>query len=683
MAYYYLPAFKFYSDAVRSGSSVGMTPGIFSGFPLALTQVGGYYDHVNYFLFSHWSWLTAYNMRIFINYFLAGFFTFLFARSLRMSFLASLVSMFAFITAQNIIPGANILRSNSFFLMPALFLALQHLSNIAVERRLLKTACWMIFMVCILTESVLGGYTQLVLYGLVAVTLYAVFLLHQRFSWSLCILFLTPFVVSLIIVLPYLSSVLELVPGSYRSEGLDWAIASAGVSFFNYILNISVYLFIPPFGMQTIQSVYIGSISVLFFVASLFHTQTRTASFFFKLLLIFSLVCTLPYPLFWIMHQLPVFDLFRFPPHWFFVTSFAISMLSGYGFDLVRSLSLDPAKSFAYFFASRIRSGIFVVLLSANFFIPTLFTVAYTSVSATVLFQEPWVLSEIKAFEAQLYNTQNTPQLFRTFQFFSSDTNALFLLGNVSIPTREQKDGVLKEYVQSHLAPLVWGIDSVRGFDNLESRRYTKVIEFLDKGHEGRDGPEGIQVTEDGYLANGSPTFALLGMMNVKYFWTSILIDPQLKGVHLLSNKHFDFGLSSFQFPIHLYFNDFFLPRVYAPFQATVMTESEDDSFKKVIEEPHNYAYDSYFECNECAKEVFVPTEKITIANIEFKNATTQFHTESNSDQWIVISNSNIPGWHAYIDGVETHIRFANYIYQGIFVPKGNHSVSLEFKEPF
>ncbi|MEK7068639.1 MAG: hypothetical protein AAB964_02390, partial [Patescibacteria group bacterium] len=75
VAHYYIPAFKFYDDARAAGEDPTLAPGIFSGFPLGLTQVGGYLDPLNALLFDLFPFLTAYHLRILLNYFLAGIFT--------------------------------------------------------------------------------------------------------------------------------------------------------------------------------------------------------------------------------------------------------------------------------------------------------------------------------------------------------------------------------------------------------------------------------------------------------------------------------------------------------------------------------------------------------------------------------------------------------------------------------
>jgi hypothetical protein len=49
------------------------------------------------------------------------------------------------------------------------------------------------------------------------------------------------------------------------------------------------------------------------------------------------------------------------------------------------------------------------------------------------------------------------------------------------------------------------------------------------------------------------------------------------------------------------------------------------------------------------------------------------------NDGWIVASQSAWKGWRAYIDGRRVQTRYANHAFVGVFVPKGRHSVKLQY----
>jgi len=48
-------------------------------------------------------------------------------------------------------------------------------------------------------------------------------------------------------------------------------------------------------------------------------------------------------------------------------------------------------------------------------------------------------------------------------------------------------------------------------------------------------------------------------------------------------------------------------------------------------------------------------------------------------DGWVVASQSAWKGWRAYIDGRRVQTRYANHAFVGVFVPKGRHTVKLQY----
>lgn len=660
---YYLPAFHLYANAMASGDGVAITPGVFSGFPLALSQVGGFFDPINVLLFKLFPYLGTYHVRILLNYFVAGLFTYLFARSLRLSPLASVVAMFAYVTAQHLIPGANILRSNSLYLMPALFLVIHGLYLTTSERRWHHAAAYAALGVGVLVVAFLGGYTQLNLYSIVAAGTFALYLAYQRSSWQFLLWVTAMFVAGFALLAPYILAVLDLATVSARSGGLDWEAASAGTNALRFVQNVTINLFIPPWDGGTLQSLYIGSVSVFFFLASWFAIKTKSFALFFWGLLGFSLLSAIPYPLFYLMHLLPVFDLFRFPPHWLFVGSFATSVLAAIGFEYLQTSDRFPKVRNLLLQAGGL--GI-VILLMLNFVLLAWFTINRFTIPITALTDKPWVVAAIEKQE----EANSAP--FRTFQWYPNETiNSLLRTG--IHPTGEQGEWLNSQYVQTHLTPLVWGIDTVRGFDNLEPRRYARVLAYLDDIHN----VFGSVATAD-TLPVPTSMLSLLGMMNVRYFWSVIPVEGG--GVTLVSSKNFDYA--SVPFSIYLYRNSLFLPRVFVPSSIEVLPKSEE-SFPTIIDGSANYATKSFIECDECDKGILEQHDSIEINGISTQNDTVSFTTSSAAAHWILISNSFVPGWHAYIDGQEVPIHYANYIYQGILVPAGQHAVSVRYRGPY
>lgn len=658
VAYYYVPAFEFYGDARKAGESTMIAP-IFSGFPLALSQVGGFLDPLNPLLIDIFPDLTAYHLRILLNYVFAGIFAFLFARSIGLSFLASIVAMFAFVTAQHIIPAANILRSNSYFLMPMLFYALHELSQ--AGRPYWHRAAFVLLGAGGITFAFLGGYTQLVLYSLIAAGAFTLFLLWRQFSWRFFALSSILFAGGALLAAPYIFAVLEVVSVSARDGGISWADASAsGSSLARSILNLTINLFVPHWdNTNTLQSLYIGTLSVFFFFASWRAIRSNSLALFLWCLFGFALLASVPYPLFYLMHFLPVFEMFRFPPHWLLVASFAMSILAGIGFDRASEggwgrtiMQILGPRGLVIFLALNTALAIFLILSSAT-------------LTEGEITRPPAV--------AQTLST-DVGEPHRVFNIFPSDAN-VFGFSKAVRPDKSQAADFKREYVHSHLLPLQWGFESVRGFDNLVSRRYTHLLERLDPG------PANFYLSRNSTrftLMEG--TFEILGMMNVKYVYSIVPLDPSHdKDASLISKYPLTYGQKTIN--VYVYQNKHLLPRAYVP-QSVEIVPQDENLHKSILWAGDDFSKRSYVECDACTQGVVVQPES-EVFNLRVRNDSVKFSTEFSKDHWVVVSTSHYPGWKAYIDGKEAPIRYANYAYQGILVPAGEHKVELRYPAPY
>ena len=54
--------------------------------------------------------------------------------------------------------------------------------------------------------------------------------------------------------------------------------------------------------------------------------------------------------------------------------------------------------------------------------------------------------------------------------------------------------------------------------------------------------------------------------------------------------------------------------------------------------------------------------------------------TETERSAPLVVSNMNYPGWISLIDGHETQIKTADFMFQSVMVPPGEHFVEFKFK---
>lgn len=70
-------------------------------------------------------------------------------------------------------------------------------------------------------------------------------------------------------------------------------------------------------------------------------------------------------------------------------------------------------------------------------------------------------------------------------------------------------------------------------------------------------------------------------------------------------------------------------------------------------------------------------------ANINYNqltNSHVQIKTQTDEDSFLVILDGFYPGWKAFIDGNETPIQRTNFNFKGLLLPKGNHTVDLQYR---
>jgi hypothetical protein len=70
-----------------------------------------------------------------------------------------------------------------------------------------------------------------------------------------------------------------------------------------------------------------------------------------------------------------------------------------------------------------------------------------------------------------------------------------------------------------------------------------------------------------------------------------------------------------------------------------------------------------------------VPYSHIETLNPEHIEATTY----SNSDGFLVVTETFFPGWKAWVDGQEAPLWHANYLFKAVYVPAGKHTVELRY----
>ena len=124
-----------------------------------------------------------------------------------------------------------------------------------------------------------------------------------------------------------------------------------------------------------------------------------------------------------------------------------------------------------------------------------------------------------------------------------------------------------------------------------------------------------------------------------------------------------------------LYENMHDLPRAFVP--NRIRYEREGTSVLAAMQNATEFSQLAWIEAPE-----FAPHE---IANaggrVVLRRGGLAYELDASmeGDGWIVVSATAWKGWRAYIDGRRVETRFANHAFLGIFVPRGQHRVTLDY----
>ena len=194
----------------------------------------------------------------------------------------------------------------------------------------------------------------------------------------------------------------------------------------------------------------------------------------------------------------------------------------------------------------------------------------------------------------------------------------------------------------------------------------------------------------------------LINMSNIKYLVVEGLV-PQIT----LSDKSYNSPFSLIvDKDIKIYENKDALERAYIVHNVKVVKDEQlifkvlknpKFDYKKyaIIEEynlPRGFAKNFYFDNNgirviELTKDNdardngLLENEyvKITEQNMNFLS----MNVNMSKDGLLVLSDTYYPGWKVFIDGTETKIYRANYLFRGVFLDKGWHQVRWEYTPLF
>ncbi len=223
-------------------------------------------------------------------------------------------------------------------------------------------------------------------------------------------------------------------------------------------------------------------------------------------------------------------------------------------------------------------------------------------------------------------------------------------------------NGLPNDVAQETLAvswSMVYGIEDVNGFNSLQPRRYTDYL----------FSPE-LEDVSYGYLVDERllrPDNPVLSTLNVKYvlipYWQQPVVGEHLRLV--FENRY-----------VRVYENTRVLPRAF--FADSVRVESDPRVVLQTVTAPGYNSRDALIE-TDALPPLPQPTGAARVDIVQRSPNTIELRTTTADPRLLVLSEMDIPGWRALVDGVETPIYTTNYLFRGVVVPAGEHTISFVY----
>lgn len=682
---YFYPLYQYGVLCLKQGIIPFWNPHIYCGMPfLALIQLAIFYPlSIIFYLFPF-----MFSLKLFIitHYFLGGVFIYLLMRHWEVDISSALISSISYTFSGYMLSCLDLINTLiSAIWLPLIFL----LYSKAVKRR---SFLFTIFTGIVLGVQLLGG--DPVVFYITLMVLFLFTCLH--FSFKGFFRYLLAIIISIGLTLFQTLPFFELNLLSVRTKGVSFEEATSWSLSKYELLNLICPFFTNANNLlqqQFFESLAPGILPLfLTFIAIFFiPLKNRKLIIFLTVVLLCFLTLSLGKNL-WVYkffyEHLPLFNMFRYPVKFFCLVNFSISILAGFGFKylldnprlkryfLLIALSLMLVCIFCMFSGEE-KFFLFKIVdkpLHNYIYSPLIGIFLLVGISFLIYVHNKRIKAQTFSFAITalvflnliIFGSEVNPvisqNLYRsipiTAQFINSENNFSRFLVNATTEKR-YRSIVIKPFVatfrdlQSVLAPntaLYYFLFDAYGYEAIPVRDYERFIYYVKN--------------ED-----LSKTLKLMAMINVRYI---ISEEPILvKGLKL--KLKFKDG----ERIIRIYELLNVLPRAYLVSKVRVVNDRKN-VFKALRSFSFNPRKEVILEEEVLLKNKAQSTKnKDYIKIIDYQPNKITLDVFSPCDSILFLSETYYPGWKAYLDGKETKIYRANYIFRAIKFPAGSHKVEF------
>lgn len=666
-------------------------PGSFSGMPLLGNFQSAPLSFANIFhLF--FDFITAWSLGVILQIVLASLFMYAYLRNLKLSKQASLLGSISFSFSGFFLVWLEYnVHGHAIYWLPLLFLVVD---KIIVE----KKNSWFLVLPFAIALQIFAGYPQLVIYSLLVTAFYAVYRFLPTRAQGLKPLFVLASGITLGLGL----SSTVLLPGleatNLSIRSIDPVAASLAARFLpwqNLVTFVAPDFFGNPatynFWGKPYYDNFAFYVGIVPFVLAFSTIGLRKSVLFFQFLALLGLFLALPTPLSKAVAETSLFGIGSIAARSLFVFDFAIAILAAFGLEYLSRRSKEaflsaviPISIVAFLWALMFQySGykIFDVgffenigVLRRNLILPSLLSLfVFLVLLVSYRFREN---KKLKILAPLLLILVTIFDLFRFgWKYLSFSPRSLVFPETPIIEFLQQQEKPFRVEFGEVIPENMWlpyGLESAAGYDALAPMRYNRFLGALSS--QKVTNPYGRVAKIGNYE---SPLFDLL---NVKYILAQKYTEEGRRSTEGSAKHFFDSPKLKLAFEegsVQVYENQNALPRAFLAGNVEKVTNGQE-----IVDRLLSPDFDllGSVVVEEEFPESRTPGQQEVVFQ-EYLPGRIKLFVSSDSPAALVLLNNYYPGWKAAVDSVPAKIYRANYTFQAIPLPEGNHSVEF-FYDP-
>lgn len=694
-------------DIVKKGEWPLWNPYNGAGMPLLAVMHMGFFTPFN-ILFLIFPGFLAFTIYLILQTSLLSISTYIYARKINLSIRASIFSSLAFLFSGVVI--ARITFGEFNFVLAGLPLLL-----FTIESLIKNPKSKIIYLLPIIIFVVFtSGHPQIIFYVLFLSIFYVLYkfitLRHKtnrislkKFSYIL-LMFIIGTGLSAIQLMPTLELMLfsSINPQTSQFIFNKFLLDPSHLITIlipNYFGNQAIYNYWGQTDyIETIASVGLIPVFFAFMSSGKINNKLRSLRNFYFVILVLTIILTLDWfgTRWFYSLSIPIIST-GIPSRIFCITSFAIAILAGFGYDkwcsqqhlsktiiyrilfylliiiainvitlyLIKSNAFCQAKNIIDCYKVAFRNSIFETSI---FLIFLILLITYNFIRNIRI---KYLLSLSVIFiilSIGLYNS-NKYLPFSSKETFYPKNNLIFALQEKTKDTRVFTLGDAN--IKNDLAMQI-RFNDPDYFDPLHIKRYAELISYANTQNLSSISRSDIEIVNDATVSASlqSRRDRLLDIIGVRYLLFKKSQVPPTANSKII-----------WQDPIW-----YIVERENNPSRIYIVSQVEsynkrEDILKRLFDRSFDPRNTVILEENHTANNYNLLTQnKSTIKNINYQENNIHLQTNIFSNSFLVLSDNYYPGWKAFIDSKETKTYRANYTFRAIEIPKGNHTVDFIYQ---